>query len=133
MSMTDPIADLLTRIRNGARARKDYIECPWSKVKERLAAVLTAEGYLKDVNVVEADDGKKGLRVWLQYDRNHAPVITGIKRVSRPSQRIYVSAKEMPSVRRGLGVNVLSTPAGLLVDREAVRQNVGGELLCSVW
>jgi len=133
MSMTDPIADLLTRIRNGARARKDYIECPFSKIKERIATVLVAEGYLKDVNVVDVEGGKRDLRVWLQYDRNHAPVITGLKRVSRPSQRIYVSAKDMPSVRRGLGVSVLSTPAGVLVDREAVRQKVGGELLCSVW
>ena len=133
MSMTDPIADLLTRIRNGAGARKDYIECPWSKIKERLAAVLVAEGYLKDINVVEGDGNKKDLRVWLQYDASNAPVITGLRRVSRPSQRIYVSAKTMPSVRKGLGVNVLSTPAGIIADREAVKKNVGGELLCSVW
>jgi small subunit ribosomal protein S8 len=133
MSMTDPIADFLTRVRNGAVARKDYIECPWSKIKERLAVVLVAEGYLKDVNVVEIDATKKNLRAWLQYDKGHASVITGIKRVSRPSQRIYVSAKAMPSVRRGLGISVLSTPEGILVDREAVRRKVGGELLCSVW
>lgn len=133
MSMTDPIADLLTRVRNGSKARKEYIECPWSKVKERLVHVMIAEGYLKDVNVVEIDDCKKNLRVWIRYDRQQQPVIRGVRRISRPSHRVYVGAKKMPSVRRGMGVNILSTPSGIVPDREAARLNVGGELLCSIW
>ena len=133
MSMTDPIADLLTRVRNGSAARKEYIECPWSKTKQRLAEVMVAEGFLKDVNVVEGDGPKKVLRVWIRFDRRHAPVIQGIRRVSRPSHRVYVGAKSMPSVRRGLGVNIVSTPQGIMPDREATRKNIGGELLCSVW
>ncbi len=133
MSMTDPIADLLTRVRNGAKARKEYVEMPWSKVKQRLVEVMIAEGFLKDLNVVDVDDAKKDLRVWIRYDRANRPVIQGIRRVSRPSHRVYVGAKSMPSVRRGLGVNILSTPAGIFPDREASRLNVGGELLCSVW
>ncbi len=133
MSMTDPIADLLTRIRNGSRARKEYIECPWSRIKERVAAVMVAEGYVKDTNVVDLDGNKKNLRVWLSYDRNQEPVIQGIQRVSRPSYRIYVGAKSMPTVRAGLGVNIVSTPAGIMPDREAAKKNVGGELLCSIW
>lgn len=133
MSMTDPIADLLTRVRNGAKARKEYVEMPWSKVKQRLVEVMIAEGFLKDLNVVDLDETKKCLRVWIRYDRANRPVIQGIRRVSRPSQRVYVGAKSMPSVRRGLGVNILSTPSGIFTDREASRLNVGGELVCSVW
>jgi len=133
MSMTDPIADFLTRVRNGSRARKEYIECPYSKVKEKIAEVMVAEGFLKDINVVDLDAARRTLRVWIRYDRRNQPVIQGIRRVSRPSHRVYVGAKSMPTVRGGLGVNILSTPAGLLADREATRKNVGGELLCSIW
>lgn len=132
MSMTDPIADLLTRVRNGARARKDWVECPWSRVKERVAGVLIAEGYLTNSSVLE-DGPKKTLRVWIRYDAQQIPVITGIRRVSRPSLRVYVGANSMPLIRGGMGVNILSTPAGVLVDREAIRRKVGGEVLCSVW
>jgi len=132
MSMTDPIADLLTRIRNGAHARKEQVDVPWSRVKTRIAAVLVAEGYLKEATVVE-DGDRKVLRVWLRYDNDNRPVITGIQRVSRPSLRVYVGATEIPQVRRGLGVNLVSTPAGILTDREARKLNVGGELICSVW
>lgn len=132
MSMTDPIADLLTRIRNGAHARKEQVDVPWSHVKTRIAQVLVAEGYLKEATVVEGGD-RKVLRVWLRYDNENRPVITGIQRVSRPSLRVYVGAKEIPQVRRGLGINVVSTPAGILTDREARKLNVGGELICSVW
>ncbi len=133
MSMTDPIADLLTRVRNGAHGRKDYIDCPWSVIKERLARVMVAEGFLRDVSLVEVGPRKKDLRVWLRYDAAHKPVITGIRRVSRPSQRIYVGAEEMPRVRGGLGISIISTPLGVLVDRDAARRKVGGEVLCSVW
>jgi small subunit ribosomal protein S8 len=134
MSMTDPIADLLTRVRNGAHARKEFIECPWSRIKEQVAKVMVQEGFLRDVNTVEvADSTKKDLRVWLRYDGNQRPAIRGVRRVSRPSARIYVGAKEMPTLRGGMGINIISTPVGVLVDREAVRRNVGGEIICAVW
>ena len=133
MSMTDPIADLLARVRNGAQARKEYIDCPWSVIKERVANVMAAEGFLGECSVVDIGKGKKDLRVWLRYDASHRPVITGLKRVSRPSQRRYVGAEEMPNVRGGMGISIISTPLGVLVDREAVRRHVGGEILCSVW
>lgn len=132
MATTDPIADLLTRLRNGARARKEYIDCPWSRIKERIVRVLIEEGYLQECTVLE-NEGKKDLRVWIRYDSSHQPVLSGIRRVSTPSLRVYVGADSMPRVRGGLGINILSTPAGVLVDREAVRRKVGGELLCSVW
>lgn len=132
MSMTDPIADLLTRIRNGAQGRKEYIECPWSTLKERVVRVLIEEGFLQDSSVVETGS-KKDLRIWLKYDSAQRPVINGLKRVSKPSRRLYVGAKTMPSVRRGMGISIISTPEGVLADREAVRRNVGGEVLCSVW
>ncbi len=99
MSMTDPIADLLVRLRNGAQARKEYVECPWSVIKESIVRVLIEEGFLKESSVLE-DGPKKDLRVWLRYDESQKPAILGMKRVSRPSCRVYVSAKEMPSVRR---------------------------------
>ena len=132
MGMTDPIADLLTRLRNGVRARKTQVDAPWSVIKERLVAVIVQEGYLTGYTVVE-EGGHKNLRVALKYDAQNRPVITGIKRVSRPSLRAYVGTREIPTVRGGLGVNILSTSAGILVDREAVKRGLGGELLCSVW
>lgn len=132
MGMTDPIADLLTRIRNGAHARKEQVDVPWSKIKVRLVEVLAAEGYLKEYSIVE-QDGHRILRVWLKYDSRNQPVITGLKRVSRPSLRIYVGAEEIPPIRAGLGVSILSTPTGIVTDREARKRHVGGELLCSVW
>jgi small subunit ribosomal protein S8 len=132
MSMTDPIADLLTRIRNAAQARKEQVDVPWSKVKSRIVEVLASEGYLKEHSVVE-QDGHRILRVWLKYDSHNRPVIIGLKRVSRPSLRIYVGAGEIPPIRRGLGVSILSTPAGIVTDREARKLHVGGEIVCSVW
>lgn len=133
MSMTDPIADLLARVRNGAQARKEYVDCPWSVIKERIAHVMVAEGFLQECSVLDLGKGKKDLRVWLRYDAGQRPVINGLKRVSKPSARIYVGADSMPKVRAGMGISIVSTPLGILVDREAVRRKVGGELLCSVW
>jgi small subunit ribosomal protein S8 len=130
--LTDPIADLLTRIRNGAHARKATVDIPWSGHKEAVAHVLVAEGYLADAARVEAQP-RPILRLGLRYDDDRKPVITGIQRVSRPSLRVYVGSKEIPSVRRGLGVSVLSTPKGILTDRDARKHGVGGEVLCTVW
>jgi small subunit ribosomal protein S8 len=132
MSMTDPIADLLTRIRNGNQARKERVDVPWSRTKEAISRVLIAEGFLRDATVV-GEGHTKLLRVALKYDEKRSPVISGIERVSRPSLRVYVGKDEIPAVRGGLGINVLSTPAGILVDREAKQRGIGGELLCAVW
>jgi small subunit ribosomal protein S8 len=129
---TDPIADFLTRIRNAANARKASVDVPWSRPKEAIARVLIDEGYLEGATVVE-EPPRRMLRIDLRYDAQRRPVITGLRRVSRPSLRVYVGVKDIPAVRRGLGVNVLSTPKGILVDRNARRENVGGEVLCMVW
>jgi small subunit ribosomal protein S8 len=132
MSMTDPIADLLTRIRNGNQARKERVDVPWSRLKDAIARVLIAEGFLRDATVV-GEGVSKVLRLALKYDDQRRPVISGIQRVSRPSLRIYVGKEDIPLVRGGLGINVLSTPVGILVDREAKQRGIGGELLCAVW
>jgi len=129
--LTDPIADMLTRIRNGGLARKAAVTVPYSRHKEAVARVLRDEGYLEGVAVT--DEARPQLQVTLRYDASQRHVITGIQRVSRPSLRVYVGAKEIPAVRRGLGVSIVSTPKGLLSDREARRQGVGGEIICKVW
>jgi small subunit ribosomal protein S8 len=132
--MTDPIADLLTRIRNAMRAGHDSVEVPSSRVKEALIKVLIAEGYLQEVKKVKAKErAGELLNVKLRLDKQNRPVITGLKRISRPGRRIYVGINDIAPIRKGLGVNVLSTPKGILVDREAKKAKVGGELMCSIW
>ncbi|HSV07854.1 MAG TPA: 30S ribosomal protein S8 [Candidatus Binatus sp.] len=130
--MTDPIADMLTRVRNATSARKATVDVPWSRHKEEIARVLVQEGYLAAAAAVEAEP-RRVLRIDLRYDNRRRPVITGIRRVSRPSLRVYVGTDEIPAVRGGLGINVLSTPKGVLVDRDARREKVGGEVICTVW
>jgi small subunit ribosomal protein S8 len=132
MGMTDPIADLLTRVRNGQLARHEKVTLPWSRTKESLARVLVSEGYVRDV-LVGGEADKPTLTVLLSYTAAGDPVITGVRRVSKPGLRVYTGAKEIPSVRNGFGVSVVSTPLGLMGNREARRRNVGGELLCEVW
>lgn len=131
--LTDPIADMLTRIRNGTHARKATIDMPWSRHKEAIAKALVDEGYLGSAACLTEDGPKRILRIGLRYDERRRPVILGVKRISRPSLRVYVGADEIPVIRRGLGVNLLSTPKGVLIDRDARKQGVGGELLCTVW
>jgi small subunit ribosomal protein S8 len=134
MGMTDPIADLLTRIRNASRARHQRVSVPWSRLKENIVKILIEEGYLKDQKKVRAAvGGGEEIVIQLKFDRENRPIIAGLKRVSTPGRRVYVSAKAMAPVRKGLGVHVLSTPKGILVDREAQKARVGGELICSVW
>jgi small subunit ribosomal protein S8 len=134
MGMTDPIADMLTRIRNASRARHQRVSVPWSKLKENILRILIEEGYLKDQKRVKAAlGGGDDIVIQLKFDRESRPIIAGLKRVSSPGRRVYVSAKAMAPVRKGLGIHVLSTPKGILVDREAQKANVGGELICSVW
>jgi small subunit ribosomal protein S8 len=130
--MTDPIADLLTRIRNANQARKERVDVPWSKLKEAIARVIRSEGFLGEVTV--AGEGKeKHLQIQLRYSAQRTPVITGLRRVSKPSLRIYVGAEDIPPVRSGLGASILSTSKGVLGGREARQQQVGGEVLCTVW
>jgi small subunit ribosomal protein S8 len=130
--MTDPIADFLTRIRNGIRARKQRVDCPRSNLKVRLAEILRDEGFVDGVATVE--DPKQGLlTVTLRYDGRTGSAITGLRRVSRPGQRKYVPAQDVYKVRNGLGIAILSTSQGLMSDREARKRNVGGEILCEVW
>jgi small subunit ribosomal protein S8 len=134
MAMTDPIADMLTRIRNASRARHQKVTVPWSRVKESITKVLIEEGYLKEQKKVKASQGwGEDLVIQLKFDRENRPIIAGMKRVSSPGRRVYVGVNEVIPVRKGLGINVLSTPKGILVDREAQRAKVGGELICSVW
>ena len=134
MAMTDPIADMLTRIRNASRARHQKVAVPWSRLKESIVKVLIAEGYLKDQKKMKAAEGAGDeLVIQLKFDRENRPIIGGMKRVSTPGRRVYVGANSVTPIRKGLGINVLSTPKGILVDREAQRAKVGGELICSVW
>jgi small subunit ribosomal protein S8 len=130
--VTDPIADMLTRIRNGINARHMRVPMPSSKLKVRVAEVLKQEGFVEDFDV-QNGNAEPMLTIQLRYDRNRDPVITGLKRVSRPGLRQYVGADAIPTVRNGLGVAILSTSKGVLTDREARRQRIGGELMCTVW
>ena len=134
MAMTDPIADMLTRIRNASRARHPKVAVPWSRVKENIIKVLIDEGYLKEAKKAKAAvGGGEDLVIQLKFDKENRPIILGMKRISRPSRRVYVGAKEVQPIRKGLGINVLSTSRGIMVDREAQRANIGGELICSIW
>ncbi|HVO93702.1 MAG TPA: 30S ribosomal protein S8 [Terriglobales bacterium] len=134
MAMTDPIADMLTRIRNASRARHQTVAVPWSRLKENIVKILIAEGYLKDHKKVKAQIGAgEELIIQLKFDRESRPIISGVKRVSTPGRRVYVGAHSVTPIRKGLGINILSTPRGVLVDRDAQRAKVGGELICSVW
>jgi small subunit ribosomal protein S8 len=130
--LTDPIGDLLARIRNAGRARHAETTCPSSRQKLALARVLHDAGFLGDVRV-EAQDGHPTLVLGIRYDDRGRSLIDGMRRVSRPGRRVYVGREEIPRVRRGLGIAVLSTSKGILSDKQAREQKIGGELLCEVW
>jgi small subunit ribosomal protein S8 len=130
--MTDPISDFLARLRNGIHARKERIDCPRSNLKVRIAEILREEGYVNAVTSID-DDIQGRLSVALRYDANHVAAIRGLKRVSRPGQRRYVGAKDLPKVRNGLGIAIVSTSQGVMTDRRARKLGVGGEVLCHVW
>jgi len=132
MYLTDPIADMLTRIRNASTAHHEFVDIPASKMKQNLAQILKQQGFVKDFEVLK-DSRYPTLRLHLRYTGNREPVITGIRRVSKPGQRMYAKASAMPRVLGGLGVAIVSTPQGLMTGREARRKNVGGEVLCYVW
>ena len=130
--MTDPIADMLTRIRNACHAGHASTACPSSRLKLGVAKVLKEAGYLAEVEV-EVQEGRPHLRLDVRYRDDGAPLIDGLRRVSRPGRRVYVGAKEIPRVRNGMGLAVLSTPKGVLSDEGARAESVGGEVLCEVW
>ena len=132
MHITDTIADLLTRIRNASSARHETVDVPASNMKKAIVKILLDEGYIKSFTVIE--DGKQGvIRIVLKYTAAKTPVITGLRRVSKPGLRIYTSCEEMPKVMKGLGIAILSTPKGVMTDKEARKQNVGGEVLAFIW
>ncbi len=132
MNMTDPIADMITRIRNAVRARLPKVDIPKSKLKTEIARILKDEGYISNYKISE--DGKQGvLRVFLKYGPGMERVITDVQRVSRPGCRIYCGKDAIPRVYGGLGINILSTSRGVMTGRSAAREGVGGEILCNVW
>jgi small subunit ribosomal protein S8 len=132
MNMTDPIADMLTRIRNGVRAKLPKVDIPRSKLKVEIARILKDEGYVANYKVTE-DDKQGMLRVYLKYGPGMERVITDVQRVSRPGCRIYCGKDAIPRVYGGLGINIISTSRGLMTGRTAAREGVGGEILCNVW
>ncbi|HSA77375.1 MAG TPA: 30S ribosomal protein S8 [Nitrospirota bacterium] len=130
--MTDPIADMLTRIRNASKAKHEKVDIPSSKLKVEIAKILKDEGYIKNVKLVK--DRRQGLiRVYLKYTDEETPVIQGLKRISRPGCRVYTGNDSIPKVMAGLGTAILSTPKGIQTGKQAKKDNVGGEVICHVW
>ena len=132
MQITDPIADLLTRIRNANSAKHETVEVPASNMKKAIVEILNEEGYIKSYQVIE--DGKQGIiRITLKYGQNHEKALTGLKRVSKPGLRIHAGADELPKVLKGLGIAIISTSQGIMTDKAARKANIGGEVLAYVW
>ncbi len=132
MAMSDPIADMLTRVRNAGKAKFKSVDIPGSRLKIEIAKVLKSEGYVRDYKFM-SDDKQGVLRVYLKYNPDHRHTIYGIQRISKPSRRVYVKGNQIPSVLNGLGIAVLSTSKGIMTDKLARRENIGGEILCHVW
>jgi len=132
MAVTDPIADMLTRIRNGAKAKFNSIDVPGSKLKTEIAKILKEEGFIKNYKFLK--DGKQGiLRIYLKYGPGQSAVVYGLKRVSKPGRRVYVKSDEIKPVYNGMGISILSTSRGIITDKKARKENIGGEILCDVW
>lgn len=132
MMVTDPIADLLTRIRNANTARKEKVDAPASKMKQAIVDILKREGYIRSYRIVD-EKGHKIIRIFLKYGSKQERIITRIERISRPSVRQYANKDSIPRIINGLGIAILSTSRGLMTDREARRQGIGGEILCKIW
>ena len=132
MTMSDPIADMLTRVRNANMVRHEKLELPASNIKKEIAEILKNEGFVKSVEYIE-DDKQGVIRMFLKYGQNNERVITGLKRISKPGLRVYAKADEVPKVLNGLGIALVSTSEGIVTDREARKRNVGGEVLAYVW
>lgn len=133
MPVTDPVADMLTRIRNASIVNHDTTDVPASKLKGEIARVLKEAGYIENYEVLNADNGKPHIRVYLKYAQGKRQVITGLKRISKPGLRVYAGKHELPRVLGGLGIAILSTPRGVLTDGECRKQGIGGEVLAYVW
>lgn len=133
MVTTDPIADLLTRIRNGHMARHDKVDIPASKIKQSIVRIFKEEGYIKNYKVVDARGRFPIIRVYLKYDNKGAPLINGLNRVSKPGRRVYCGKDKMPRVLNGLGISVVTTSRGIMTSKKATELGVGGEVLCNVW
>ena len=132
MTMTDPIADMLTRIRNANTVKHETVDVPASNIKKELARILLEEGFVRGYDVIE--DGKQGIiRIQLKYGQSGERVISGLKRISKPGMRVYAASHEVPRVLNGLGISVISTSKGILTDKQARKENVGGEVICYVW
>ena len=132
MTMTDPIADMLTRVRNASSVQHDTVDIPASNIKKEIARILLEEGYIKGYDVIE--DGKQGLiRMQLKYGKNGEKVITGIKKISKPGMRVYADRNNVPKVLNGIGISVISTSNGIVTDKQARELGVGGEVICYVW
>jgi len=132
MRLTDPVADMLTRIRNAVSARHQKVDIPASKLKLEIARILKEEGYISNYKASE-EEGHKILRIYLKYGNNNESTISNVERVSRPGCRVYVRRIEIPRVLGGMGINILTTPRGVMTGRQARKQGLGGELLCAVW
>lgn len=132
MAASDPIADMLTRIRNGLMVRKAFVLVPSAKIKVAIAQILLEEGYIQGYEVTN-ERPQPNIRIWLKYDEKRRPIVTGLKRVSKPGRRVYRGKRELPWVLSGLGIAIVSTPKGVMTGREARRQGVGGEILCYIW
>ena len=132
MSTSDPVADMLTRIRNAALARHPKVDVPASKLKMEIARIMKDEGFIMNFKLAE-DGAKKSIRIYLKYTPGNVPVISRIERVSRPGCRVYVGCEEVPRVLGGLGINILTTPRGVMTGSAARKENVGGEVLCQIW
>lgn len=132
MQITDPIADLLTRIRNASSAKHETVEVPASNMKKAIVQILFEEGYIKKYEVIE-DERQGSIKIWLKYTEDKKQVIVGLKRVSKPGLRVYANRDELPRVLKGLGIAIISTSKGVMTDKQARRENVGGEVLAFVW
>lgn len=132
MPTTDPIADMLTRIRNGLIVHRAFVLVPSSKIKVAIAQILLEEGFIQGYEVTD-ERPQPNIRLWLKYDEKRQPILTGLRRVSKPGQRVYKGKRELPWVLSGLGIAIVSTPEGVMADRKARRLGVGGEVLCYVW
>ncbi|MCX8013390.1 MAG: 30S ribosomal protein S8 [Rectinema sp.] len=132
MSVSDPIADMLTKIRNANAARHEKVDIPTSKLKLEIVKILKTEGYIKNFKKIQAD-GQNFIRIFLKYDEENNPVIHGLSKVSKPGRRVYTGYREMPRILNGYGIMIVSTSGGVITGRKAVEKQVGGELICTVW
>jgi small subunit ribosomal protein S8 len=132
MSMSDPVADMLTKIRNGIMGSHDTVDIPSSRLRINIAKILKSEGFVKNYKVT-SDKGRGIIKIFLRYDENGEPIIGGLKRVSKPSCRVYAKNDKIPLVQNGFGINILSTSKGVMTDKQARKMKLGGEILCAIW